>query len=510
VKHHRNTENKPLDFHDKLYLLAIYRDKALEIIIKKCVQVGVSEWAICDTFSFCDIGLSVFYTVPTQTLRNTFVNNRIGRLKEFVPYYAKRLRELKEGADSSTMKHFGKGTMKFVGSNAISEFSEFPAHVVTIDELDRCNPANIKYARDRNQAAKIKYYREMGNPTIEGFGIDERFKNSDQKHWMIKCEACGEYQELDFFVNIVSQKNESTWELLDLDWRGDASRDIQVYCKKCGKVVSRLGKGEWVAWFPSNAISGYQLSQLFVPTASVKELWALFQEGLGDETKKQVFYNSRLGLAFTSSGAKLSPPLLQACVRDYLMPSTAEKTTAGIDVGGKLHVKVSDYPPEGGRRTVHVGSYRNFEELDEVMAAFGIQVAVIDAMPETRKALEFQARHEGKVFLCRYHEQPQLEPIKIDDKLASIVADRTQTLDGSHAEVLQKKVLYPKNLASLDNGDFVTQMCAPTRIYDEDKQRFKWVEGTVADHYRHADNYDYIASRILKQNAIFLGVLDVS
>jgi hypothetical protein len=257
-------------------------------------------------------------------------------------------------------------------------------------------------------------------------------------------------------------------------------------------------------------ISGYQLSQLFMPTVQVKELWALFQEGLGDETKKQVFYNSRLGLPFTSTGAKLSLSLLQACIGDYLMPSKGEQTTAGIDVGGKLHVKVSDYPAEGGRRTVHIGSYHNFEELDEVMAAFGVQVAVIDAMPETRKALEFQARHEGKVFLCRYHEQLQLEPIKIDDRLASIIADRTQTLDGSHAEILQKKVLFPKNVASLDNGDFVSQMCAPTRIYDENRQRFKWIEGTVPDHYRHADNYDFIASKIFKQNAIFLGVLDVS
>src|SRR3990172_6402908 len=114
TRHHRNTNNQPLDFSDKPYLLPIYQDKAEEIVIVKCVQAGITEWLICDTLSFCDRGAAVFYVLPTQPLRNTFVPNRISKLRDLVPYYGKRLREIKQGSDSSQMKHFGRGTMKLV------------------------------------------------------------------------------------------------------------------------------------------------------------------------------------------------------------------------------------------------------------------------------------------------------------------------------------------------------------------------------------------------------------
>jgi hypothetical protein len=48
--------------------------------------------------------------------------------------------------------------------------------------------------------------------------------------------------------------------------------------------------------------------------------------------------------------------------------------------------------------------------------------------------------------------------------------------------------------------DFFDQMCAPTRIFERknnnDSGRFVWREGTQPDHYRHADNYSYLAMKI--------------
>jgi len=458
--------------------------------------MGVSEWAICDAFTLCDQGLGVFYVHPTQVLRSAFVKNRIDRLKEVVPYYNKRLKEFKEGADSAIMKHFGKGVVKFVGSNALNEFIEFPADCVIIDELDRCNQDNILYAQDRLQASKFKLIREIGNPTVEGIGIDKSFKDSDQKQWLIKCSHCNEWQCLDFFINIVRQKSDSTYELLDLNWQENSNRNILVYCRSCGRVVDRTSEGEFITLQPGHKISGYQLSNLFSPTVSIKELWELFNKSLGDETIKQVFYNSRLGIAFTSSGAKLSLPLLDACMGDYANLTTSSGSAMGIDVGAWLHVVIRDIDEKGNPRIINIGSYRTFEELDEVMLRFNVRVGVIDAKPETRKAKEFQTKHGRKIWLCDYFTQPSLHAIKRNGDDRTIQADRTQTLDSSHAEILNKKILLPKNYKTLDKGTFVSQMCAPTRIWDEDGQRFKWVEGE-ADHYRHAENYAWIAAQLL-------------
>ncbi len=487
-------------------MLPIYRDKSQEIIIQKAVQMGISEWAICETFSLCEQGLAVFYVHPTQIMRSSFVKNRIDPLKNKSKYYSARLKEIGEGADSSVMKHFGKGVVKFVGSNAIAEFGEFPADCAIIDERDRCNWENLPYAKDRLQASKFKLYREVGNPTVEGKHINESFKNSDQKYWQIKCPHCNEWQCLDFFINIVRQKSDSSYELLDLDWREDSNRDISVYCRKCGRIVDRLSEGEFVAKIPGRKVSGYQLSNLFYPTVSIRELWELFNEGLGDETKKQVFYNSRLGLAFTSTGAKLSLALLEACQGDYANLTTGKNCVMGIDVGAKLHVIIKEKLSSGIWRTIHIGSYREFSQLDEVMSQFDVKVGVIDAMPETRKALEFQRKHGQRVWLCRYFAQPNLQAIKRNEQERTLEVDRTQTLDSSHAEILSKKTLFPKNFKTIDGGDFVSQMCAPTRIWDEQSQRFKWME-SGPDHYRHADNYAWMAEQLIG-NSMMIGILE--
>ncbi|MCI0528995.1 MAG: hypothetical protein L0Y56_16280, partial [Nitrospira sp.] len=238
------------------------------------------------------------------------------------------------------------------------------------------------------------------------------------------------------------------------------------------------------------------------------ELYSFFLESQGNESLKQIFYNSRLGLPYASAGARLSHPLLAACAGDYLPQTTSELPTAmGIDVGAKLHVEIRELTKDGWR-IIYINSHKEFSELDILMSQYRIKAAVIDAMPETRKAVEFQKKHSYKVWLCRYTAQPVLHAIdtKTDDK--EIKADRTQTLDASHAQYLRKEIAIPKNWNNLDNGDFGKQMCAITRIYDADADRFKWVESdTTPDHYRHADNYAYIAGTLIVKGVPVMGVI---
>ena len=425
------------------------------------------------------------------------MKNRIDRSKDRVPYYAARLKEAGDGADSTVMKHFGAGTIKFVGSNARHEFSEFPASMVIIDEFDYCNAENLPLAKDRLQASTVKLYCEAGIPTVEGEGIDKSFKESDQKLWHIKCSHCREWQSLDFFVNVVNQEGDSTFVPLDKDWKEGSDVDLRAMCKKCGRPLDRLSEGEFVQLRPGHLASGYQLSHLFSPTVMLAQLYKNFIESTGDETKKQAFYNSNLGLAYSSAGAKLSLPLLAACEANYFGITTSKGSAMGIDVGSKLHVEIRDRGEDGVPRIIHIGSYRSDKELDALMAQFNVRAVVMDAMPETRMALAFQARHGTKVWLCRYFAQPNLQAMKRDPGTRTIEADRTQTLDASHAEKINRKIRLPKNFKTIDNGDFLSQMCAPTRIWEKD--RFRWIEPSgVPDHYRHADNYAWIAERLLE------------
>jgi len=78
-----------------------------------------SEWAIIDHLSAAFCGLSIFFVVPKFETRTTYVQNRINRCVENVPEYKKIM-----GSgffDSVALKSFGKGTVKYVGSNVIAD-----------------------------------------------------------------------------------------------------------------------------------------------------------------------------------------------------------------------------------------------------------------------------------------------------------------------------------------------------------------------------------------------------
>ena len=507
-KYHRNLKDKPLDFTNNPFLKEIYLDQSPEIVIKKAAQVGISEWLICDDFSLANQGLRIFHVLPTIDLRNNFVVDRVDSIIQRQPVYMEMAHEnitrgtLKvEPVDNRGMKTFGKGVILFVGSNSKVSFLSFPADVAVVDELDACDPINIGKAETRLAASDYKFKRYVSNPSVEGYGIDKLFKASDQKNWHIKCPHCGKWQELDFFKNVIRQKGDNEWELLDRDWDETLARDIRVFCAVCLKELERLSNGEWIAVYPSRDVSGYHCSQLFFSKVKLREVYKQFKEGLEDQSKMQQLYNFVLGLAYTVSGDKLTELLLDRCIEAggfYNMPIVSKDCTMGVDVGSVLHVVISDNPiDKTSRRKVYIGTVRDFSDLDPLMLRYGVKCCVVDGSYDGRRAKMFRDKFPGKVWLCEYFRMPKLDDFKMDDEEQIIKVDRTQSLDDMVASILQGRDWLPADARSIDEGKFYEQMCASTRVLDvgSTPPRNIWTKGI--DHYFHANNYERLAQKIL-------------
>jgi len=470
--------------------------------------VGISELLICDAFACADMGLRVFYVLPTIDLRNTFVRDRIDRPLLTVPYYRHKTKPTKKeeavfDVDNVGLKSFGEnGLLFFVGSNSPISFISFPADVAFVDELDKClaiqrkqTKNNLTLIPDRMVASKYKFMREVSTPTIEGFGIDESYNQSDKKHWLIKCEHCGLHQEVDFFVHVVQQSGDNVFKLIDQDWTDGSAEDIGVFCKKCGKKIDRLSQGEWVAEHPGRGVSGYAISQLFSDHLTVAQIYRQFLEAQINESKKQRFYNSILGQAYTSTGAKISKALLDECVKlgqFYNLPSRAENATMGVDVGNVLNVLIFDHPGDH-RRLVFAGTVRNFDDLHTLISRFGVQVACIDYEPERREARRFQGDANCDVWLCDYVSNPQNAEMQIDYETKFLKADRTQVIDGFVGDITSQVLLLPANASTLEDGDFYAQLCSPTRVQDETTGLYSWVN-SKPDHFFHCGVYERLAS----------------
>lgn len=492
-----------MTFENREWLIPLYFDKSEKIVVQKSVQCGVSEFLIVWTMARTLENKSILYVLPSLEVRNDFVNNRIDRQTKEISFY----RQGSRGTDNVGMKHFWGGTIKFVGSNVAMAFREYPAQALVVDELDMCDKKNIVYSIDRMSAAyqltKIMPRQVLvSNPTVPGHGISLEYEASNKMKWLVKCGHCNQSQSLDWFANVVAREGDKEYKLLssgvvDISLPENGGEDIPILCRHCYKPLDRFGKGEWVAEHPDNTVHGYHVSKLMTAQTTIRALWEDFSESLYDQTRLQHFYNSELGIPYSGGGDSFSFEDFLRCQSDYLMPLRSNGTVAGVDVGNLLHVHISELVG-GKRHKVFIGHVQSFEDLSSLLfQKYNCQLFVMDARPEIHKAREF-VQKQLKGFLCEYTKSERITSMKVNYDQRIVQVDRTASLDEAHASYLLNMVEIPGNWRDLDDGNFVKQMMAASRIFDEKRKppAFIWTEGGEPDHHQHADNYELIAAKL--------------
>jgi len=497
---HHTHKNEMLSFDGMRYLRNIYMDKSDYIVFRKCTQVGISEYLVVRAITASANGRGVFYVMPTQELIRRFVKNRVDRSIEFTPFYRNLLKyNPSRSAENISLKHIGKGSIAFLGSNASAGFTEYPADDLIIDEMDECDQEKLAMAVERLSASKNKRIIKIGNPTFLGIGIDAEYNKSNQQVWEVKCPHCGLWQTLDFFKNIVKEVEAREYVIIDKGWEKGCGRDIYVLCIKCKKPVDRHADGRWVKKNPRSDISGYQVNKIFAKHIKITELIDRFEEGLVDDTKLQRFYNGDLGLAFTASGAKVDYSMLQECMGDYSFQTGCKNPCVmGIDVGNKLHTVIGEMIPGGKIKTIYAGMLKDPEDILDLARRFKIRFGIIDALPEKRMSKKLAGKIRG-LFLCYYGDVKKIQS-NIQERF--ITVDRTASLDAVKEAVLTKGILFPRNadkmmpLASDGYSELFYEMTTATRILNERRKAYEWIEGGNPDHYFHAVCYMLLAHRL--------------
>ncbi len=514
-KYHLNTKGEELDFTDMYYLLALYKKwhNCPLISVIKSVQTGLSELFIADSHRLAALGLTIMYVLPKYEIRNRFVNNRITRLHKKSPHYAQLVHQatLEGGSHRTALAHFGRGGIAFVGSNVEDEFIEIPVDASFIDEYDRCNQKNILLVPDRLTASPYQFQREISNPTIEGFGIDERFMNGSQSEWFIKCTHCKQYTIPDFFKHAVMEISPNLFKPIDKNYNKDNPKSTQLICDHCHKPLDRLSNGEWVAKYPTREWESIRISQLtnkhVSPTKMITE-WL----GIGaNKIKQQVFYNSRLGRAFSAAGSKILDWQLDNCRRPYKFPCNPNEQKGvrimGMDVGATLHYVIRERVNDKGlevTRLVSLGEARDFKEARKIIRDWKPKICVVDADPELHEIAELK-EDCSCVYSSRF--QRDLLEMTVNKEDRHIKMDRTSALDKVKENVDTQVSLIPMEGNQLHNEQYYVHMSAPTRLLEEEgeggKQRFIWREGSRPDHFFLAETYCAQADAIIPYRSVF-------
>ena len=144
-------------------------------------------------------------------------------------------------------------------------------------------------------------------------------------------------------------------------------------------------------------------------------------------------------------------------------------------------------------KIVHLGIYKDWEELDRLMDNFNIFRCVVDALPETRNARAFAERFKPRVYLNYYNEhQKGYYAWKENEFIVS--CNRTESLDASHSEVMDQSIILPKECEIV--REFAKHLHNVAKKLEEDEEtgskRYIYVK-LGSDHFRHSFNYEAMA-----------------
>ncbi len=467
-----------LDFDRFPFQRELYGDGAdeKEWVLKKATQVGVSAYLVRWVMYWADVkSLNGLYVFPRLKQMYDFADARVKASILGSDYLLGRIPG--SFVQNKGLKQIGGGWVYFRGSESKRDLDSVDADVLALDEYDTLTQENVPDAERRLSGSQIGLIRRVGVPSAPGWGIDAMYRESDQRSWTVKCEACGEWQSLTFNDNV------------------DLKLALRV-CRACRKPLD-VSKGEWVASYPDRDVRGYHLPRLIVPNVNMKEIVKASQKTKPYE--RTVFHNKDLGEAYAPEEGRLSPQALAAAqnagggytlIPGYVGP---QLVTMGVDVASSrnLNVRVSEHLEDGRKRALFIGEVDSFDQLVLLMNRYTVKMAVIDHLPEGRLAMAFAERFAGQVYLVAFASR-QGKVLAVNEDTRLITVRRVEAIDATFELVRQQK-----NLLPLDTPEgYLQHMQNLVRVADEDELGRMVVEyrSMGPDDYAMAEVYDVVAT----------------
>lgn len=428
VNNNMVTENrKPVEFADHRFLLAYLADDHPHKSSKKSSQIGETVCEVLDDFHLAiKRGMNVIHTLHTSDVLQGFVTPKVNPLIQLNPAISRELSN-----DSQGLKQFKHNFVYFRGASAESQAINISADVLKIDEKDRSNPSVVEIFETRLDFSEFKWIREFSNPSSVGYGVDETYSRSDQRHWFMKCHRCGHESWIDF------EKSD------ELNHYVDIQRQIYA-CGKCHKELSRSDRtdGRWIAKWPTRtAIHGYWFSQMMAPWFEAAEIIKKY-----DTQSTETFFNFVLGKAYTQADLLID--------RDSIMKAVKPKelrlnnVVMGSDIGKPMWYWLGT--PDG---VFKHGTAENWDELEYLFKSYHCEAWVMDAMPEFTKVQEMIRKYPGKAFACYFNkDRADVGMIRWQEgeKRGLVYADRTKVIDRIVTEINSNDIQFRERAQDIE------------------------------------------------------------
>lgn len=505
------------DYHP--WLKAPMDARCDNVVTLKGAQLGFTTAAIGRVLFMLDVERkSVLYLLPTQ--RPDASEFSATKLQEVIDN-STEIAEMFTDVSSVGLKRAGSASLFVRGANSRNALKSISVGAIVFDEYDEMPPENIPLAEERTSGQFSSEIWRLSTPTLPGIGIDRDFQETTKEHFYFPCPfGCT--------INTTGRKDTDTTRASsgtttrqikfspddlvvtanDLSDPNVKNSYIQTSC--CKKKIEHdekrfiIGKGGYQPeGHKDYSNRGFAVNQLYSSQMKPGRIAKLYLRAQVDPAAEQEYWNSKMGIAHETKGARLSEAQIDGCIKQRTWTKT-HWTTMGVDVGTHMHVVVRNWelPTMGSDLNLYAKSSRvlatkveNPNQLDEIMKDMQVLMCVIDAQPERRMAVAFARRFPGHVRTCYYNTSEKGHSLTVaeEDDDWRVTADRTFWFDTMFGAFKTNRVILP----DLPNSEEKVHLKAMVRVYreskHEEKQAVAYYRNIGPDHYAHAWNYSEMA-----------------
>jgi hypothetical protein len=517
-------KGQPLDFNARHWQRQMWDDTHPRQVSQKPSQIGETLRHVVHTLHKASVlGKTCIYTMPTDGEAAKLVTGRVDRIIDSSPYLREKAGRAgsqgrRKPTDNTEQKQFGVGTIYFDGCRGRVGALSIPADATYHDEVDFSDPETLEMFRKRLNALPVEAREAhyFSTPTVDNWGINKLWRESDARRWLVRCAACSWWGPLDY-------------------WEQTEGHLLYLKCpnSRCGKPLDPT-LGEWVAQHPgrSGDVHGYELVRVMLALPGQPQFLASLHEERQRSIYPWHFDNMELGVTSKAGTSSIDVERVKrvAFTEPYGRAEGAELGAGGyfmgVDQGGTLTVLVGRADPkregfdEEGKPRIRVlwqgrlaeaqKEEEAWDRLPELMERFRVELCVVDANPDGAMSHRFARRFPGRVLCCYYKEGQRTEvqtPSDVERRAqgevrgsvqtterVDISVERTESLDNTAKAVQNGGFLLPGSPSDLENREFLAHLAANVSRpqLSEDGVVYRW-ERTGTNDYFHALNYLRVA-----------------
>lgn len=415
-------DGKPFVLDDRPAMAWIYDqvpdtpEKAFRMVLTlmKCAQVGftVMEMLVAIYFALKFEPLSIGMFLPDMNLARTKSTHRFLPVVRTIPEAYERLtaddpntKERGKGEGNVMTRRMGGSLFHFVWTSGRATTESNPMDVVSFDEVQEMLIADMEKSQERLSASKFKFTLMGSTANWPDADIHHWYKKGTRHRFHTRCPECGAQKPLDDYFPECIKFDEAA-----VDRVTGQPGDYRYVCQ-AGHWIDDPQQGDWIPENPDAALRknvSIHFHQMLSPTISPREMIEAYLNA--DDMKN--YFNRKLGKPYQDpSQIPVTLEHLNKCAAAGMEAGLVWKTRArgtfmGIDQMGAFNVVIIKERLSDGRQgVIHVEeiySQDPFARCDELMAAYGVQVCVVETLPNYNDAHRFAGRHSGKVFLAGY------------------------------------------------------------------------------------------------------------